>query len=390
MMAPPTSPGLPRGAIRRVRLLAEAALLRRFNAGVGFADARLPSQMFCRDPEVSLRIGSGLLRSKDTHRKASDTVTVLLAAADAARQQESSRLGLLAQRLELDALSRDIVDVCLAWETDLDTRELLAALAGRRLELIPLDCLVDVLGPDHAAAIVLAVQPGAPLRASRLLRFDGEGLSAGLTLRSATLRWLLGDESLPPPLAGLCELRAIGQPSAVCLPTDVSAALTAWSGTVGAAQLLLALRGPKGSGRRAGAALCATAMHKRLLIVPVSSLITHERQLRVSLFADIATTAAMFDAVVYFADIDVLASTPTEGDLGQQEFAAAQVATLISQHRGPAIVSAAARAPLGLLDRPVHEIVMPPADVAARIAAYEFGLRAPRSIHVPDTTMHYA
>ena len=41
-MAPPTSPGLPRGAIRRVRLLAEAALLRRFNAGVGFADARLP------------------------------------------------------------------------------------------------------------------------------------------------------------------------------------------------------------------------------------------------------------------------------------------------------------------------------------------------------------
>ncbi len=381
---------LPSAAIRRVRLLAEAALLRRFNAGVGFADARLPSQMFCRDPEVNLRIGSGLLRSADTHRKASDTVTALLAVASAARQQESSRLDRLAQCLSLDAVSRDLVDVCLAWETDLDTRELISALAGRKLELMPLDCVVDVLGPEHAAAIVLAVQLGAPLRVARVLRFEGEGLSAGLALRSSTLRWLLNDDTLPPPLAGLCELVEIDQPIAVWLPTDIAAALTAWSGSADVGQLLLALRGPKGSGRRAAAVLCATAMHKRLLIVPVAALLTHERQLRVALFADIATTAALFDAVVYFADIDVLAGTPTEGDAGQQEFAVAQVAKLISQHRGPAIVSAAARAPMGLLDRPVQEIVMPPADLETRIAAFEFGLRLARSIVVPEATMQYA
>lgn len=389
-MTQPVTPTPPDAAIRRVRLLAEAALLRRFNAGVGFADARLPSQMFCRDPDVAARIGSGLIRSKETHRKASDSVATLLAAADLARQQEFSRLDLLAERLELDRLSRDIVDVCVAWETDLDTRELLAAVAGRRFDLIPVDCLVDVVGPEHAGAIARAVQPGAPLRVARILRFEGEGLAAGLALRSPTLRWLLGDDTLSPPLAGICELRAIDQPLAVWLPAQVASALAAWSATVDTGQLLLALRGPKGSGRRAAAALGATAMHKRLLIVPVPALLTHERQLRVTLFADIATTAALFDAVVYFTDIDVLASTPTEGDAGQQEFAAAQVATLISHHRGPAIVSAASRAPLGLLNRPVQEIVMPPADLETRVAAFEFGLGVPRNIAVPEATMQYA
>ena len=387
MTATPTATS---AAIRRVRLLAEAALLRRFNAGVGFADARLPSQMYCRDPDVSLRIGSGLLRSKDTHRKASDAVASLLAAAHAACQHESSRMDLLVARLELDALSRDILDVCLAWETDLDTRELVAALAGRRLEYLPLDCLVDVLGPDQTSAIVLAVQLGSTLRIARVLRFEGEGLAAGVTLRSSVLRWLLGDDTLPPPLAGLCELLLVDQASAVWLPPEVVSALTAWTGIAVAGHLLLALRGPKGSGRRAAATLCAAALQKRLLIVPVASLLTHERQLRLALFADIATTAALFDAVVYFADIDVLASTPNEGDAGQQEFAASQVATLISQHRGLVIASAASRAPLGLLHRPVHEIVMPPADLETRVAAFEFGLQLPRPVKVPDATMAYA
>ncbi len=377
-------------SVRRIRLLAEAALFRRFNAGVGFADARLPSQLFCRDAEVAQRIGSGMLRSHATHQQASDAVAALLAGLPPLPL--TSRITTLASRLALDPLSRDIVEVCLAWEADLDTRDLCNALAGRRLDAMPVDTLVDILGVERATAIVLALQAGAPLRVARVLRIEGEGLAASIALRPAVLRWLLGDDTLAPPLAGICELVPVATgpvPLSAVLPAPLRDQLDAVAASPGLSRMIIALRGPKGSGRRAAAIQLAATLQKTLLIVPVATALSHERFTRASIFADAAAMARLHDAIVYFADIDSLVTTASEGEAAQQEFAATQVAELIAQHAGITIVSTATRAPLGMLSRAVHEVVLPPADLETRIAAFEAGL-ANRSVVVPAATLAHA
>ncbi|HPH66761.1 MAG TPA: AAA family ATPase [Kofleriaceae bacterium] len=378
-------------SIRRVRLLAEAALLRRFNAGVGFADARMPSQLFCRDAELAQRLGSGMLRSQGTHQHASAAVATLLAALQPG-PPTASRIATLASRLAFDSLSRDIVEVCLAWEADLDTRALCDAVAGRRLESLPVDTLADIVGGDHTVAIVMALQAGAVLRSARLLRVEGEGLAATITLRPAVLRWLLGDDTLAPPLAGICELVPVAAdpgPLGAQLPAPLRAQLAAVAASPGLRQMIVALRGPKGSGRRAAAQQLAATLRKPLLIVPVATALSHERYARASVFADAIAMARLHDAMVYFADIDSLVATASEGEAAQQEFAAAHVAELISQCSVATIVSTATRAPLGLLARAVHEVVLPPADLETRTAAFEAGL-ANRKVAVPAATLAHA
>src|SRR5690606_13449813 len=56
--------------IRELRLHAEAALLRRLNAGSGFADPRVPSQIYLRDDAALARLAGGTLRPQGTHRTA--------------------------------------------------------------------------------------------------------------------------------------------------------------------------------------------------------------------------------------------------------------------------------------------------------------------------------
>jgi hypothetical protein len=56
--------------IAGVRLHAEAALVRRLNAGAGFADPRVPSQIYLRDAAAMARLAGGTLRPRGTHAKA--------------------------------------------------------------------------------------------------------------------------------------------------------------------------------------------------------------------------------------------------------------------------------------------------------------------------------
>jgi hypothetical protein len=392
-MTIPDSIVLPTATIQRVRLLAEAALLRRFNAGSGFADSRIAAQLYCRDPAMQARIASGQLRSLGTHRKASDAVENLLIFANIERRREVSRLLLLIERFGLDDVSRDIVEVCLAWETDLDTRDLVHALAGRRLDLIPVEIVADILSPERngsAMLVAFSLLPGAPLRLSRILNIEGEGLGAAIGLRTQSLRWLFGEDSLAPPLAGICELLPMKVELGALLPDSVYAAIERLTELPGAASMLIALRGPKGSGRRAAASIIATRLRKRLLVVPLATTLRQQRFSRTNLLAEVLSTATLLDAIVYFAELDVLTAVGHDGDNGEHEHSVAQVADLISTYRGAILVSAASRAPWGLLNRALHEIVMPPADLGERISAWRHALRGHRKLQVNYATLAYA
>jgi hypothetical protein len=76
----------------------------------------------------------------------------------------------------LDPIAGGLVAAALAYEVDLDMRELVHALAPRRKPALFVETCVDILGLA-ATAILDAIGPGAPLRAGRVLSIEGDGLA---------------------------------------------------------------------------------------------------------------------------------------------------------------------------------------------------------------------
>src|SRR3954468_23400100 len=161
--------------IAELRLHAEAALVRRLNAGSGFADPRVPSQIYLRDPAALGRLAGGTLRPQQTHATAAAELDKAIAAATV-RDASGTRLGVMTARMGLDATAAGLVACALAYALDLDMRELCHALAPRRKPALFVETCADVVGMDPAV-LVRATGPGAPLRRDRLLSVDGDGLA---------------------------------------------------------------------------------------------------------------------------------------------------------------------------------------------------------------------
>jgi hypothetical protein len=294
--------------IAEIRLHAEAALLRRLDSGSGFADSRAPSQIFLRDAAASARIAGGTLRPQGTHRKAAAEVEGAIEHASEVSAKlvtaGETRLALLVRRLGIDPIGAALLGATIAYALDLDTRELVHALAPRRKPALYLDTCVDVLELPPAD-VLRAIAAGSPLRRGRAIVVDGDTLGAELELAAAALAWLLGDDALQPPLAGLCELVGVNASQGVVLP---AAAVTELDGLVARArgEIAVVLRGPRGSGRRAAAHRLAHALARPLLVIPIPALVTAEKRLQRALLGAALAAARLRDAVPYLADADQL------------------------------------------------------------------------------------
>ncbi len=287
--------------VRELRLHAEHALLRRLDAGAGFADPRIASQIYLRDPAANARIAGGTLRPHGTHHKA--LVELDAASRHARAQIAGTRLGTLLERHALDEIAGGVIALALAYALDLDTRELVHALAGaRRTPGLYIDTCADVLelAPD---VLVRAIALGSPLRRSRAVILDGDSLDAELELAAGALAWLLGDEALQPPLAGLCELIAADAELGVVLPESTRAAIDALAPH---GHVAITLRGPRGSGRRAGAHRIARAFGRPLLVVPIPALLAAEKRNQRALLGPALAAARLRDAVPYLAEADAM------------------------------------------------------------------------------------
>ena len=349
------------GVIRRH---AEAALLRRLDAGAGFADARVASQIYLRDPAAMARIAGGTLRPQGTHQKALAELEQLMAASEV--DAKGTPLAVLVQRFQLSRLEGAVVAGALAYAVDLDTRELVHALAPRRKAALHVETIADVLGLP-VTELLRAVSPGAELRRCRVLAIDGDGLEAALEMHPAALGWLLGDTGLAPPVAGVCELLA---PSVhpVLLPEGARAAIDALVPTVMDARVAVVIRGPRGSGRRAAAERLAAAVKKLPMLVPVPALLAAERSMRVSLLGAALVAAQLRDAVPYLADADALYDERAE---------------MAPEHRGaisafPGLVIVGSTGKGGHLDlgRPQLIVAMPRTELADRERAWQHELAA--------------
>src|SRR5947207_9894794 len=100
-------------AIRSVRLHAEAALLRRLNAGAGFADPRLASQIYLRDEAALARLAGGTLRPQGSHRKAAGELAQMIETAGDPGGAPG-RLAVMTQRLGIDPVASGVPLVAVA------------------------------------------------------------------------------------------------------------------------------------------------------------------------------------------------------------------------------------------------------------------------------------
>lgn len=361
-------------AVRDVRMHAEAALLRRLNAGAGFADSRLPSQIYLRDEDALARIAGGTLRPQGTHRKAADQLKRLIA--ETTLDAGQTRLTLLSERLDLDAVSSGLVVAALAYAIDLDMRELAHALAPRRRPALYLETCADVLQAEPAE-LVCAIAPGSPLRRGRVLAIDGDDLSATIELASHTLTWLLGDDELRGSVAGLCELLPTTISLGVVLPPQVRDSLVTLVGNVRSGHdVAVVLRGPRGSGRRAAAHRLASALERPLLVIPIPALITAEQRSRMSLLGAALAAARLRGAVPFLADADALYDE--SGNM------AAEHADAIAGVLGLLVAGSSGRGGHLELRRAQFVVPMPRTELADRERAWEHALAA------RDAATHHA
>ena len=352
-------------AIAEVRLHAEAALVRRLNAGAGFADPRLASQIYLRDPAAMARLAGGTLRPRNTHAEAATELETAIAAASGPRAH-GTRLATLITRMGLDPVAGGLLVAALAYALDLDTRELCHALAPRRRPALYLETCVDVLQLP-AAAVLAATIAGGPLRRGRLIALEGDGLAASLELTAPALAWLLGDDDLQPPLAGLAELVPAQTELGVVLPSSARAQLEELlPRVIAVAQLAVVIRGPRGSGRRAAAHHLARALGRPLLVIPVPQLVAAEQRLRSSLLGHALAAARLRDAVPYLAEADALYDA--RGEL------AADHVDAIAGCPGTLLASSGGRAGHLELHRPALTVTLPRTELDDRTRAWSAAL----------------
>lgn len=296
--------------IAEVRLHAEAALLRRLDAGSGFADSLAPSQIYLRDAAANARIAGGTLRPQGTHRSACAEVARAVAQAteNSAKivMATPTRLAQLVHRLGIEPVGAGLLGAALAYAIDLDTRELMHALTPRRKPGLYLDACVDVLEVS-TIEVLNAVAASAALRRGRIIVVDSDTLDGQLELVSSAYAWLLGDDSLQPPLAGMCELVPAGADLGVALPPTTADALDALVDRVrGDREIAVVVRGPRGSGRRAAAHRLAHALERPLLTIPVPALVATEKRFQRPLLGTALAAARWRHAVPFLADADQL------------------------------------------------------------------------------------
>ncbi|HEU4613227.1 MAG TPA: ATP-binding protein [Kofleriaceae bacterium] len=368
--------------VREVRLHAEAALVRRLDAGAGFADPRVASQIYLRDEAALARIAGGTLRPQGTHRRAAEELARALAEASTS-DGPRLRLAVLADRLGLDVTARALLAAAIAYALDLDTRELVHALAARRKPALYLETCADVLQLSPAA-LLGAIAPGAALHAGHALVVDGDGLDATLAISAPLLAWLLGREELQPPLAGACQLVTAQVELGVALPPQVVAQLDQLAPRVRRSEpIAIVLRGPRGSGRRAAAHHLARTLGRPLLAISIPALLAAEQRGRTTLLGAALAAARLRDAVPFLADADALYDESGTMTAAHAEAIAGTPGLLVAASTG--------RGGHLELRRPALAVAMPRAELDDRRAAWEhaLALRDAPATHAGELAARY-
>ena len=306
--------------VELVRLRAEAALLRRLNAGYGFADSRIPAEVFLRDEAARKRLGNSPLRPRETHAAASAELEDLIAPAQAELERSDSRLASLIRRLELSPAEAWLVSATTAYAVDVDVRQLFGVLAGRRAPGLFSDVCRDVAPDISARDWFSALHPAGRIVAWRMItsgpgagRIDGE-----LEATPSLVHWVLGDDRIASAIAPVVELLSIEDDVATYVPSHVAAdidrvvGLLGPTGDLGAVPSAVLIKGAQGAGKRAAAHAIAIRLGRPLIAAPLPALADTDPAGGVR---DALAEALLRDAVAYLPGIESIDPATRDGRL---------------------------------------------------------------------------
>jgi hypothetical protein len=361
--------------IALVRLRAEAALLRRLNAGHGFADPKLPGQVYVRDAAARNRIARGKLEPKDTHRKQAEELDATIAAAQQAAAKAKTPLDLVAQRFGLDSAERAVLAIAVAYEIDADVRDLVHALAGRRRPGLHAELLAD-LAPELAAPLAahVALHPAGALRAGGLVQSDGEGAAAVVSPSRRILDWLAGDDRIADLVAAIVKVTPADHDDGTWIAPAVRERIAQIVPLVQRPRSprepapMIVVQGPRGAGRHAVAQAIAHALNRPLFTAPLDAIVEVEKQLRTAgLTRTALTEARLRGALPYLPAVDALFGDAREVD--RSAIAA------LSAYPDVVIVATTGKGGVSMpFARPFHLIRMPRADLDDREQAWRTAL----------------
>ena len=302
----------------------------------------------------------------------------------AARAGTSAELPLvrLAHRFQLSRFESQALLLCLAPEVARKYDKLYAYLQDdvtRKRPTVGLALDLFCCGPDERLAGRAAFADGAPLVRHRLLRLgeaSGDGpqplLSRSLRLDDRVAAHLLGDDRLDPRLACCARLASAAStpagPAAQLVPRVQELARSIAEGSVaGRRQLLVHLRGPYGSGRRALAAAAAAELGWPLLTFDVERLAASALP-PLETIELLVREAFLQPAVLAVSGFDALASDDAE----RRRWLAVLLDSLATLGRLTFFLGGERWRPL---DRPADallvEVVLPRADESERAALWQ-------------------
>jgi SpoVK/Ycf46/Vps4 family AAA+-type ATPase len=383
-----------------VRLRAEAALVERLNAGYGFADARIPGELYLRDAPARDRLSRDSLRPRDSHLVQAMELAEAIAGANAALERSDSPLDTLAARFGLDAAERVLLAIAMAYELDSDVRDLCHALAMRRRPGLFGDVCQDI-APEllPSSALLCALHPNGALRRACLIELGREGgtsaaISSEIAISRRVLDWLLGDHRIAAPLHTAVQVYAPDHDFHVHIPEDVHADIERLTGHMrrqieeleqaGASGpgrapamvlTMVLIQGPMGAGKQALAHALAAALDRPLAVLHLRELVDLMRRAGAPvLLRQALTEARLRDAVVYLPGIEVLNRGASEAGLDDSSLIAVDA---IAQYEGLAVLGTTERRMPSLpVARPFHVIRLPIANLEVRQQAWARGMAA--------------
>jgi SpoVK/Ycf46/Vps4 family AAA+-type ATPase len=386
-----------------VRLRAEAALVERLNAGYGFADARIPGELYLRDAPARDRLSRDSLRPRESHLAQAIELAEAIAEAAAALERSDSPLVTLAARFGLDTAERALLAIATAYELDSDVRDLCHALAMRRRPGLFGDVCQDI-APEllPSSALLRAFHPNGALRRAYLIELGREGgtsaaISSEIAISRRVLDWLLGDHRIAAPLHTAVQVYAPDHDFHVHIPEEVHADIERVSGHMrrqveeleqagasgqGGAPALVLIQGPMGAGKRALALALAAALDRPLAVLHLRELVDLMRRAAApALMRQALTEARLRGAVVYLPGIEALNRGASEAGLDDSSLIALDA---IAQYDGLAVLGTAERRMPSLpVARPFHVIRMPMANLEVRQKAWARGMAAIAAIADP-------
>ncbi len=204
------------------RMRAQASLLGRMNCGYGFADTRIPSEMYLHDVFSRELLDVNPLRPKNTHEQPYSALLDRLSDAESKFSVSGSRFETLYRIFHLEPLEQSVCLAAFAYALDPDFRRICHAIAGNRQDGLYADVITEICPAFSTPRDIVGPLRVAGGLCRDIVKVEGNASPAfcRLGLRREILHWLLDEDCVGFANADVVSFSSAKKTTAY-LPADV-------------------------------------------------------------------------------------------------------------------------------------------------------------------------